>query len=339
VKKIWLNTAFLIYSFVALQPPINDPFRFALVVCCFFVAIFFDGKETAWTRRRFALLGLLTLQLTLIWSISISKTEEGNNVFIIKDVTQNPYLTGLPREVYDIFKSEFQTTHPDSEHCSEGQWGCWARYDAPAELFAKSSDGFWQNPKFSRKIHQLKYSTQSNSRMGIVNQSNDLNFVDDFSDIRREGIPRFHVFEFPKSMIGGRLQHTGLLIWDHHGDLTPLFSDQPITTVLNSDHIESQLYVYADSRIGPVNLNLIPPLSESMLVWSLRVLQLLSIGCFVGCFYRFQISDFWREGVLILCAATFIVTVYPDLVVGNPIFFGGDDGLVHSTKGFKIAEA
>ena len=163
----WLKLAALILVVAALGLPINDLFRYALLVIAtvLVVAGVVSARVAPWLGA-LAAVALCVLGQILFAAPRIA---EGHNVFLVDDAggelsvhsreSGNPdsgsplargrtdrggaLAAGLPRAAFRIMAVEFDTIYPPAQRCARDQVGCWRGQAFPDDAFAFSADGIF----------------------------------------------------------------------------------------------------------------------------------------------------------------------------------------------------
>ena len=164
--------------------------------------------------------------------------QEGFNIFLPKNAQDSFYDAFLPPMVVNDLKSGLDQSYPPDKRCSEETAHCWRyqvsskpKLDLPNEMtlsfwdsrtpYARSADALFQrNVTYSRKIKLLHYENTGQSRLGFVNAvakypgHPQTNWHPETSEMRREHMPRYHVFDIPSSQVGRPLCWRGNLYID-----------------------------------------------------------------------------------------------------------------------------
>ena len=194
----WLKLAALVLVVAALGLPINDLFRYALLVIATVVVV----TGTVGTRVAPWLAALAALALCMLGQLLFPapRIEEGHNVFLLDDTRENlpahsresgnpgatvrgpgsplargrtdgeGFASGLPREVFRHMAAEFDATYPRERRCAPNEDGCWRGQAFPAKSFAFSADGIFQHPAYSRRVTGIDFSDPVWLRLGFINE-------------------------------------------------------------------------------------------------------------------------------------------------------------------------
>ena len=144
--------------------------------------------------------------------------EEGHQVFLGEKYGQG-LKQQLPTPVYEQLTQAFDHAYPKANRCSINDYGCWKMVPAPEREFAWAADGFWQKPKYSRQVKTINFNSQTQLRLGTVNDSK-FNLYLHISEVKRDPIPYYVMYEFPASLVGAKLCWRGTTIWNKHGNYT-----------------------------------------------------------------------------------------------------------------------
>src|SRR5438445_260596 len=137
----WLKLAALVLVVAAIGLPINDLFRYALLVVAAVVIV----AGTIAVRVAPWLGALTTVALCVLGQILFPapRIEEGENVFIV-DASGGALEAGLPREAFRPMLQEFDAKYLHERRCAASQDGCWRGQGFPTKTFAFSADGVFQ---------------------------------------------------------------------------------------------------------------------------------------------------------------------------------------------------
>src|SRR5215467_3259311 len=216
----WLKLAALVLVVAALGLPINDLFRYALLVIAtvLVVAGTVAARVAPWLAA-LAVVGVCVLGQILF---AAPRIEEGHNVFLIDDAGDAPSVhsresgnpdsgspqrgprdasvaggpargrtdmggalaAGLPRAAFQLMAVEFDTIYPPARRCARDQVGCWRGQAFPDQTFAFSADGIFDRAAYSRRVTGIDFSDPVGLRLGFINEL-DYNWNSQVSDVVR----------------------------------------------------------------------------------------------------------------------------------------------------------
>ncbi len=193
----WLKLAALLLVVAALGLPVNDLFRYALLVIAtvLVVAGTVSARVAPWLAA-LAAVALCVLGQTLFAAPRIA---EGHNVFLVDDAEVSAHsresgnpgaaardpgspLTrgrtdrgsaleaGLPRAAFRLMAAEFDATYPPARRCARTQVGCWRGQSFPEQTFAFSADGIFDRAAYSRRVTGIDFSDPVRLRLGFINE-------------------------------------------------------------------------------------------------------------------------------------------------------------------------
>jgi len=195
----WLKLAALVLVIAALGLPVNDLFRYALLVVATVIVV----AGTLRTRAAPWLGALAAVALCVLgqFVFPAPRIEEGHNVFLVDVPGDTPSVhsresgnpgapisgpgsplargrtgsanapeIGLPREAFRIMGQEFDAKYPRERRCAASQDGCWRAQKFPARAFAFSADGIFQRPAYSRRVTGIDFSDPVWLRLGFINE-------------------------------------------------------------------------------------------------------------------------------------------------------------------------
>jgi len=348
----WLKLAALVLVVAALGLPINDLFRYALLVIATVVVV----TGTVGTRVAPWLAALAALALCMLGQLLFPapRIEEGHNVFLLDDTRENlsahsrgrtdgeGFASGLPREVFRHMAAEFDATYPRERRCAPNEDGCWRGQAFPAKSFAFSADGIFQHPAYSRRVTGIDFSDPVWLRLGFINELS-YNWNSQVSELARAhrdrrslaflhqwtlAMPWFVMYRFPADFIGSQLCWRGEVLWEgddeHFESLT--HGDMQCRTLTREDTGRKILGVAIAQDLA---MRLVP-------TWPVRLRQLVEpalalavSAAVVALLVRLRARRIVLPFALI--AATLLVAVFNDasFVGGVRPFDSGDDGLVY----------
>src|SRR5262245_54387226 len=121
----WLKLAALILVVAALGLPINDLFRYALLVIAtvLVVAGVVSARVAPWLGA------LAAVALCVLGQILFAapRIEEGHNVFLVDDAAGGggALAAGLPRAAFQLMATEFNTIYQPARRCAHDKIGSW----------------------------------------------------------------------------------------------------------------------------------------------------------------------------------------------------------------------
>ncbi|TMJ42536.1 MAG: hypothetical protein E6G86_09405 [Alphaproteobacteria bacterium] len=225
----WLKLAALVLVVAALGLPINDLFRYALLV----VAAVLVVAGTIAVRVAPWLGALAAVALCVLGQILFAapRIEEGENVFII-DASGGALEAGLPREAFRRMLQEFDAKYLHERRCAASQDGCWRGQGFPTQTFAFSADGIFQRPAYSRRVTGIDFSDPIWLRLGFINELS-YNWNSQVSELARAhrdrrsaaflhqwtlAMPWFVMYRFPADFVGSALCWRGEVLWEGGGE-------------------------------------------------------------------------------------------------------------------------
>src|SRR5712691_729686 len=164
----WAKLAALVLVLAALGLPINDLFRYALLVIA--TVLIVVGKVTVrgqpWLGA-VAAVGMCVLGQ--IW-LAAPRIEEGHNVFLVDQGAGGALEAGLPSAVFRFMAAEFDAKYPPARRCDRTTDGCWRGQGFPDRAFAFSADGIYDHPAHSRRVTAIDFSDPVWLRLGFINE-------------------------------------------------------------------------------------------------------------------------------------------------------------------------
>jgi hypothetical protein len=335
----WLKLAALVLVVAALGLPVNDLFRYALLVVATVavVAGTVAARPAPWLGA-IAVVALCALGQILF---PAPRIEEGHNVFLI-DRAGGALEAGLPRDAFRSMAAEFDAKYPPARRCAATQDGCWRGQGFPPRTFAFSADGILDHPAYSRRVTGIDFSDPVRLRLGFINEL-AYNWNSDVSDVKRAQrdrrslaflrqwtltMPWFVMYRFPADFAGSALCWRGEVLWEGAEEMFPpvTHTDMQCRT-LTSDDVGRSIFGVAIAH--ELAMQLIP-------TWLVRLRQLLEPGlaliasaAALALLVRVRVRRLVLPFALI--AATLMVALFNDasFIGGVRPFDSGDDGLVY----------
>jgi hypothetical protein len=335
----WLKLAALVLLIAALGLPVNDLFRYALLV----VATVLVVAGTVAARLAPWLGAIIAVALCVLGHILFPapRIEEGHNVFLV-DRAGSALEAGLPREAFRIMAAEFDATYPPARRCAPAQDGCWRAQGFPTHAFAFSADGILDHPAYSRRVTGIDFSDPVWLRLSFINEF-AYNWDSQVSDLARASrdrrslaflrqwtltMPWFVMYRFPADFVGSALCWRGEVLWEGAGEtFAPVTHADMQCRTLTSDDIGRRMFGVAIARDLAMRLN---P------TWQLRLRQLVEPGlALIASAIALALVVRVRARRLVLpfalIGATLLVALFNDatFIGGVRPFDSGDDGLVY----------
>jgi hypothetical protein len=335
----WLKFAALVLVIAALGLPINDLFRYALLVIATVIVV----AGTVSARRAPWLAAIAAVALCVLAQILFPapRIEEGHNVFLL-DGRGGALEAGLPREAFRIMAAEFDAIYPSARRCAPTQDGCWRGQGFPTQAFAFSADGIFQHPAYSRRVTGIDFSDPVWLRLGFINEL-AYNWNSQASDLARAQrdrrslaflhqwtlrMPWFVMYRFPADFAGSALCWRGEVLWEGADEtFVPVTHADMQCRTLTADDVGRRVLGVAIAHDLAMRLD---P------TWQVRLRQLVApalalMASAVVLALLVRVSP--RRLVLpfALLAATLLVALFNDasFLGGVRPFDSGDDGLVY----------
>jgi hypothetical protein len=337
----WIKLAALILVTEGLGIPINDLFRYALLV----IATVMIVVGTLLVRRRPWLGAVAILVLCAFgqaW-LEAPRIEEGHNVFLF-DAPGGALEAGLPAEAFRAMADEFDAKYPRARRCDPSQDGCWRGQAFPDRVFAFSADGIYDPSPYSRQVAGIDFSDPVWLRLGFINEQG-YNWNSQVSDLERAArdrrslalvhrwklaMPWFVMYRFPADFVGSSLCWQGDVLWegaDEHFE-TIAHPSMQCRTLMHAD-VGRRIFGMAIKQEPPLAMRLIPTASLQLRQLVEPSLALIATIAVLGLLVRVEPRRLVLPFALI--AITLIVVFFDDasFIGGLRPFDSGDDGLVY----------
>lgn len=354
---------------------------FVLIVSCVglpaisvfsFVIIFLSGMAIVNGAAKYSFKRLITAIL-ITASIVIVKgvlphaaIQEGHNIFFIKD--SNEILErGLPPEAFAFMKQQFLKKYPLDKRTVSSS-GCW-QSRAPQSLFVFSADSALSKPKYSRIVDSINFNNLTEFRGGFANDNAYAWFG--ASDIRRDSMPFFVMYELSPPSVNSSLCWTGYLLWEgadgHYQAMynetrgcrkitNPDIGKKVFGVAINNKEqpgfwgrfkdLKSRIRLFlsgkksvhapGESKETPLSMSLAlsPMLKFSALLK--RILEALGALFILNLMIKVDRKRFLIACSIILIASAITYIYCPHLFGQYYIHEGGEDGPTHETLGRQV---
>jgi hypothetical protein len=335
----WLKLAALLLVVAALGLPVNDLFRYALLVIATVLVV--AGTVSARVAPWLAALAAVALCVLGQILFAAPRIAEGHNVFLV-DGPGSPLEAGLPRAAFRLMAAEFDATYPPARRCARTQVGCWRGQAFPEQTFAFSADGIFDRAAYSRRVTGIDFSDPVWLRLGFINELG-YNWNSQASDViraRRDrrslaflhqwtlAMPWFVLYRLPAEFVGSALCWRGEVLWEGaDGNFESVTHADMQCRTLTSADVGRDIFGVAIAHA--LAMRLVP-------TWQVRLRQLVEpalalIATAAALALLVRVRP--RRVVLpfALIAVTLVVAMFNDVsfLGGVRPFDSGDDGLVY----------
>jgi hypothetical protein len=346
--------------------PITGVFSFIILFISGLVIV--NGQVNR-SLKRFITIFVIAISIFLVNGLlPRAAIEEGHNIFFTKGSNET-LEREMPPKAYNFMKEQFLKRYPlDKRRDFTGAKG-WTS-PVPKSLFAFSADSAFSKPKYSRIVDSINFENLTEFRGGFVN-SLDYNWFGS-SDIKRESMPFFVMYELSPSSVNSSLCWTGYLLWEKaDGHYQTIYHQQREcrkiiksdigkkvfgVSINNKDQLsfwgrfnairlkiryffssKKQMHLTQDNNKEAylsMHLSLSP-----LLIFSLalkRILEILGVFFILGLMIKINHKRFITAALIIGIAAVMVYLYCPQFFGQYYINEGGEDGLTHATYGREI---
>ncbi|HEY7662966.1 MAG TPA: hypothetical protein VH934_07580 [Xanthobacteraceae bacterium] len=337
----WLKLAVLILIVAALGLPINDLFRYAILVVATVIVV--TGKVSVRRGRWLGALAAVALCIAgQIW-LAAPRIEEGHNVFLV-DAPGGALERALPSQAFRLMAAEFDARYPRGRRCDPAQEGCWRGQAFPRQAFAFSADGIYQRPAYSRRVTGIDFADPIWLRLGFINEGG-YNWNSRVSDVDRASrerssfalvhrwdltMPWFVMYRFPSDFVGSHLCWRGEVLWEGADEQFDRITHPSMQCrTLAATDIGRRIFGVAIKQTPPLAMRLVPTAQVRLRQLIEPALALAACAVVIGLLAG--ISSRRLAPPLALLAITLIVVLFNDasFIGGVRPFDSGDDGLVY----------
>lgn len=354
IKKFIL----IILALFCIGVPIINNFGYFLFFSCLFIISF--GSLRSFKGQFIAIFCVFLIVIISKFLLPTIKLQEGHNIFIFKS-SNEALEKGLPKDVFSYSKNLFLKKYPKDKSCSPEDGACWRKHEIPNSTFSFSTDSSFKKPKYSRIVDFIEFDNLTQFRGGFVNE-NSYNWYGS-SDIKRESMPFFVMYEFNKQSIGSSICWQGHCLWEesvnkyipyyHLSFECRMITDKDVGKHIYGISIDNspqlgfwqRFKYFVNNKILKktetvkneqlaIKLKLSPVLYLSSVINSILLFLGVLIIVILGIKIRFK--DIKIPLLLIVLAAIIIYIYCPHLFGQYFIHEGGEDGLTHQTLGRNI---
>jgi hypothetical protein len=340
----WLRIAVLALVVAGLELPINDLFRYALLVLAA-VAIF--AGQISSSRRSWGIAaGIVALTIAAQWLWPAPRIEEGHNVFVVEE-RGGALERGLPADAFRQMLAEFEAAYPAARRCEPQSPGCWLSGGFPDRAYAFSTDSIYSGADYSRRLTDIDFADPIFLRLGFIN---DLKYNwGGTSDLQRGHrnrfwnilhrwqltMPYFVMYRFPPDFVGSRLCWRGLALWEQSSERFNAIRHAELDCrPIESADIDRR--IFGVSIAAPLAMTLERPIPGR-----LRAL-VKPASALIGVVIALLVLVRWRRDQialpLIFVGLALLVVLLDDstFLGGVRPFEGGDDGLFYESLARQI---
>jgi hypothetical protein len=340
----WLKLAALVLVAAALGLPINDLFRYALLVIATVLIVVgpISTRRPPWLG---AVAAVALCVLGQLW-LAAPRVEEGHNVFIV-DGAGGVLEASLPPEAFRLMAAEFDAKYPPARRCDPRVDGCWRGKGFPDGPFAFSADGVYQRPAYSRRVSGIDFSDPVRLRLGFTNELR-YDWNGRVSDIERGSrnrhslaflhrwrleMPWFVMYRFPADFVGSDLCWRGEVLWEGAGErFEPITHASMQCRTLTTEDVGRRIFGVAIKQ-QDLAMRLQPTATVRFRQQLEPGLALVGAAAVVGLLAFGSVRARRPQAVLAfaLIASALVVTFFDDVtfIGGVRPFDSGDDGLVY----------
>ena len=268
--------------------------------------------------------------------------QEGHNLVLLNKNSSIFYKNNLPYEIYNYFNDEFKI-HYSNSNCDENLGRCWKSFNpkkiainsSPTNsIFVTSSDWSFKKIKYSRIVNNINISNLKSAKIGAINNLDYNFFWLDSSDIQRENIPFFVMYEIPKELNDSSFCWKGNLFWEKNDNSysRKINNNYKCTKITNSD-VGKKIYGLS---MGTKN-ELILKLSKSKKMKIVEIINIfLKLLVIISLIYSVFKINYKLFCMSLLSSIGFILLIFyvnKNLIHGFDIFTGGNDGILYMSYG------
>ena len=332
----------------ALGLPINDLFRFALLLLA--IVVIAVGSLSLRPQAWLAALVIVALVVMGQAFLAAPRIEEGHNVFIVEDGRSGALQAGLPADVFHLMAAEFDARYPIGSRCDESVPGCWHGQGFPPRTFAFAADGIYDRPAYSRRVSGIDFSDPVWLRLGFINELRyNWYGVSDVERNRREHslwkvlhpwrltMPYFIMYRFPADFAGSWLCWQGEVLWEAADErFTVWHHAQRACRPIEPSDVGRR--IFGVSIATPLAMQLEPTAAVQVRGLIEPALALLGFAGLLMLLVHWRSRDMRLPLTLIGLALIVVFLNDASFIGGVRPFEGGDDGLFYEGVARVIAQ-
>jgi hypothetical protein len=346
-SSFWLKLAALVLVIAALGLPINDLYRYFLLLAA--TVPIFVGAASRNARLWLAAIAIVALTVLVRALFPAPQIDEGHNVFIV-DGRGSALEQGLPSEAYRLMAAEFDAAYPVERRCDPATFGCWRGQGFPDRAYAFSADAIYQRTPFSRRVTGIDFNDPVWLRLGFINelQYNWTGSSDLLRGARERSVvkllhpwrlttPFFVMYRFPAEFIGSRLCWQGQVLWEGANEQFVRWQHrEPSCRPIEPDDVGRRIFGVAIAT--PLSMSLDPGSYIRLRGLLAPALALFGVATVLMLLVRWRDRQLTLPFVLIGLALLVIVLNDASFIGGVRPFDGGDDGLAYEGLGRRITQ-
>jgi hypothetical protein len=334
----WLKLAALILVIAALGLPINDLFRYAVLVVATVLVV--AGSVAARLKMWLGAVAAVAIcVLGQIW-LKTPRIEEGHNVFIVDGDKGAALAAGLPAAVFDRMRAELDAKYPPERRCDPKSFGCWRGQGFPQTAFAFSADGIHDRAAYSRRVTGIDFADPVWLRLGFVNE-HSYNWVG--GDIERAvrdrrslallhrwqiAMPWFVMYRFPADFAGSELCWQGEVLWEEDAERFAALT-HPTMACRTLTPADAKKQIFGVAISGPLAMRLIPSATIRLRQLVEPALALIGGAAVLGLLVNFRLRQVVLPFALVAVTLAIVFLDDASFIGGVRPFDGGDDGLAY----------
>lgn len=347
---IWRKLAALLFVIVALGLPINDLYRYTLLVIA--GVIIFAGMVRPQCKAWLIAAAIVAVAAVGQALIPAEQIEEGHNVFLTGGAS-NALVAGLPADAYRQMVAEFDRAYPPEHRCDPAVAGCWQSQGRPDRVYAFSADGIFGKPMYSRRVDDIDFADPVWLRLGFINEVR-YNWYANTGTLQRNTrersllnvlhpwqftMPFFVMYRFPAAYAGSALCWRGTVLWEGTNEqFAALHHDSMACRTLASEDIGRRVFGVAIARDVPLAMKLRPSLVIRIRPIMPALLAALGVVAVVLLLVRWQPQSVAMPFLLAALALLVVMLNDASFIGGLRPFDGGDDGLFYDGVGRIILQ-
>ena len=312
-----------------------------MIILFFSILVLFSADRVKRWQYQCVAYGVFLICLVSVFLIPKLEIQEGSNSYLPAGEGRSEY-TELPADINHAFLQRFMQIYPPEHWCNPEEYGCWRYFGRTGGTYAFSSSSFWENAKYSRIVNDINFTSVGNFNGGFLNNISAVlgnnNWYDHVSDVRRNAMPFFVMYEIPRELVGSFLCWQGDVWWgskEGYQQLSVLDTEQ--CRLVRQADIDQRIYGFSILPEKPLAIRLDLANQIKFYQWLERLLQILGCLSLLSLFKYRRKSTFFIFCIGLLGLCCYVIWLDPDITRHNyPIAGGGGDGLTYISYGHHI---
>ncbi len=347
LHNTYIKFLFFASLFFVLKLPLNNFDDVIFFILAIFFIIFFKTQK----KSHISYLYIIPILIILV-TINIldkKRIDEAHSVFfsksdidILSTFLPNNIILDIEKDYNDSFDLKRALKSYDSNAFSSEI--NFKKNNFIEKPFAYSSENFFYNSKFTRKVDYINFDSREDLKIEQINTI-DFNLV--FDKELRRSLPYYVLFKLPSFYNNSKICAEGNIYFSYTSndnldiqkiDFKKLKDD---CIKLKKDFKTFFILGYSIDNDDQLKIKLEKKYDEYLVLFILLLLKILFFILFYKIYFTWRMNSRVDYIVFFLSIISTLLLFYlkdPNLLTGLRYFRGGADGLFHEYQGYKILE-